>query len=87
MTYQCVYDNLTETFECVLPDSFNVLTEKSDLLETVNSDVGTFSVDKTITYGDLTISFFLFLFLLIYIFKIITKFFLGETVRIKKYEL
>jgi len=87
MTINCLYDNINGTIDCDLPETFNTLTEKSDFLQSVQVSDKEFTVDQVVTYGDLMTSFLIFLILLIMIFKIIFKFFLPDTIRIKKHEL
>lgn len=86
MNFNCTYDNINETFNCTLPDVFNTVSSRAEA-ETLTLAETDFKVDEIVSYGDLTISFFLFLILLIYIFEIITRYFITNTIRIKKHEL
>lgn len=87
MQINCVYDSATNNYDCNFPDVVEVLTERSDFLTSVQVADKDFEVDEITTYGDLTISFLLFLILLVLIFNIIVKFFITDTIRIKKHEL
>jgi len=86
MNFNCIYDNINEVFDCTLPDVFNTVSSHADA-ETLTLAENDFKVEEIVSYGDLTISFFIFLILLIYIFEIILKYFIIDTVRIKKHEL
>lgn len=84
----CTYNISGDEFTCVLPEPFQVLTDGDTYFETIDAGDGNyFVVDKTISYGDLTISFFLFILIVMFFSKIIFDLFFARSVRIKKYEL
>lgn len=84
----CTYNTAGDELTCVLPESFQVLTGGDSYYETIDAGDGNyFVVDKTISYGDLTISFFLFVLIVMFFSKIIFDLFFARSVRIKKYEL
>ena len=61
MNFNCVYDNLTETFSCELPETFSVVSKDFYTQEIIDNETQeTFNVNQTVTYGDLIVSFFTF---------------------------
>lgn len=84
----CNYNLNGDELTCILPEPFQVLTDGDTYFETIDAGDGNyFVVDKTISYGDLTISFFLFILIVMFFSKIIFDLFFARSVRIKKYEL
>lgn len=84
----CTYNTSKDEFTCVLPEPFQVSTDGDSYYETIDAGDGNyFVIDKTINYGDLTISFFLFLIFILFFSKTIFDLFFARSVRHKKYEL
>lgn len=85
MNINCVYDNLTETFSCELPEVFSVVSKDFYTQEIIDNETQeTFYVSQSVSYGDLIVSFFLLLMFLFFLVKSIFKFVMPESIIIKK---
>jgi hypothetical protein len=85
MNFNCVYDNLTETFSCELPETFSVVSKDFYTQEIIDNETQeTFYVNQTVTYGDLIVSFFLLLMFLFFLIKSIFNFIMPASIIIKK---
>lgn len=88
MDINCNYNEQTGDINCIYPENFNVLSQQDGYFETIDAGGGqSFVVQKFVSYGDLTISFFLFLIFLFILSREIFEFWLNKSVRFKKYEL
>lgn len=84
----CNYNETTGDITCTYPDSYNVISKEDGYFETIDAGGGeNFVVQKFVSYGDLMVSLFLLLILLVIITKEIFYFWLSKSVRFKKYEL
>lgn len=88
MNIDCNYNESTGDITCVLPENFSVMTKQDNYFEVIDAGGGeNFVIQKFCNYGDLLISFFLFLIFLFMLLKTIYSFWFSRSIRIKKYEL
>lgn len=83
---EIICESSENNITCVFPESLQVKSENIEkiIVPEINE---TFLIDKSVSYGDLMITFFLVLVFLTIIFNIIFNFWLDKSFRIKKYEL
>lgn len=83
---EIICESLENNITCIFPESLQVKNENMEeiIVPEINE---TFLIDKSVSYGDLMITFFLVLVFLTLIFNIIFNFWLDKSFRIKKHEL
>ncbi|MDD2227715.1 MAG: hypothetical protein PHH71_03985 [Clostridia bacterium] len=83
---EIICESLENNITCIFPESLQVKNENIEeiIVPEINE---TFLIDKSVSYGDLMITFFLVLVFLTLIFNIIFNFWLDKSFRIKKHEL
>lgn len=83
MDITCTINETTGEVLCTLPDNVNIT---SNYVQTITDGENSYYVDTTISYGNLVISFFLFLIFVLLLLKTIFQLFFARSVRIRKYD-